>query len=177
MAMNLEDFDDLTLEGLIELTHDPYLPGFEQLIPGLIDAYDAAEQPDPALFQPIETLRTWDMASGADSVAMTLAHFYGVNSVATGKAPEGLSQMERVNFYGAESPPADRLAVFAETVAMLDKDFGAWDTPWGEVNRFQRLSGDIDLKFYDEQPSVPIARGNSDWGAVAEFGSGRQEET
>ena len=67
----LTDIDDLTLEGLIELTHDPYLPGFEQLIPGLIDAYDTAQQPDPALFQPIETLRTWDMASGADSVAMT----------------------------------------------------------------------------------------------------------
>ena len=68
-------------------------------------------------------------------------------------------------------------AVFAETVAMLDKDFGAWDTPWGEVNRFQRLSGDIDLKFDDEQPSVPIGMGNSDWGALADFGARRQAGT
>jgi acyl-homoserine lactone acylase PvdQ len=173
----LGEADDLTLDGLIELAHSPYLPGFEQLIPGLIDAYDAAEQPEPALLQPIETLRTWDMASAADSVAMTLAHFYGINSVATGAAPRGLSQMERVLFYGSESPPADRLAVFAETVAMLERDFGAWDVPWGEVNRFQRLSGDIDLTFDDAQPSVPIGMGNSDWGALADFGSRRQEGT
>ncbi len=56
--------------------------------------------------------------------------------MATKTAPDGLSQMERVNFYGSESPPADRLAVFAETVAMLEQDFGSWDVPWGEVNRF-----------------------------------------
>jgi acyl-homoserine lactone acylase PvdQ len=85
--------------------------------------------------------------------------------------------MERVLFYGSESPPADRLAVFAETVAMLERDFGAWDVPWGEVNRFQRLSGDIDLTFDDAQPSVPIGMGNSDWGALADFGSRRQEGT
>ena len=173
----LSGIEDLTLDGLLELAHSPAMPGFEQLISGLIDAYDAAEQPDPALFQPIETLRGWDLASGADSVAMTLAHFYGINSVATGKAPKGLSQMERVLFYGSESPAADRLAVFAETVAMLEQDFGGWDVPWGEVNRFQRLSGDIDLKFDDEQPSVPIGMGNSDWGALADFGSRRQEGT
>jgi acyl-homoserine lactone acylase PvdQ len=173
----LSDVDDLTLEGLIELTHDPYLPGFEQLIPGLIDAYDEAEQPAPELFDPIETLRAWDMTSAADSAAMTLAHFYGINSVASKTAPEGLSQMDRVIFYGNESPPADRLAVFAETVAMLEQDFGTWAVPWGEVNRFQRLSGDIDLQFDDEQPSVAIGMGNSDWGALADFGSKRQEGT
>jgi acyl-homoserine lactone acylase PvdQ len=173
----LGDIDDLTLEGLIELTHDPYLPGFEELIPGLIDAYDAAAQPAPELFDPIETLRAWDMKTALDSVAMTLAHFYGINSVATKTAPEGLSQMERVIFYGNESPPADRLAVLKETVVMLEQDFGTWEVPWGEVNRFQRLSGDIDLEFDDEQPSVAIGMGNSDWGALADFGSRRQDGT
>ena len=173
----LRDVDDLTLEGLIELTHDPYLPGFERLIAGLIAAYDEAVNADPALAEPIDTLRAWDLTTGVDSVAMTLAHFYGINSVATKRAPQGLSQMERVNYYGSESPAADRLAVFADTVAMLEQDFGSWAVPWGEVNRFQRLSGDIDLAFDDEQPSVAIGMGNSDWGALADFGSRRQEST
>ena len=173
----LSDVEDLTLEGLIELTHDPYLPGFEQLIPGLIEAYDDAEQPDPALFGPIESLRAWNMTTARDSIAMTLAHFYGIDSVATGSAPTSLSQMERVNFYGGESPPSDRLAVFANTVAMLEQDFDTWEVPWGEVNRFQRLSGDIDLEFDDAQPSVPMGMGNSDWGALADFGASRQEGT
>jgi acyl-homoserine-lactone acylase len=173
----LSDVEDLTLDGLVELAHDPYMPGFEQLIAGLIEAYDDAEDADPRLEAPIETLRAWDLATAGDSVAMTLAHFYGINSVASGKVPKGLSQMERVNFYGSESPPADRLAVFADTIVMLEQDFGTWEMPWGDVNRFQRLSGDIDLEFDDEQPSVPIDMGNSDWGALADFGSKRQEGT
>ena len=173
----LTGVEDLTLDGLIELAHDPYMPGFERLIAGLIEAYDDAEAADPVLTGPIETLRAWDLKTAADSVAMTLAHFYGINSVAKKSAPEGLSQMERVNFYGSESLPADRLAVFAETVTMLEQDFGTWQVPWGEVNRFQRLSGDIDLQFDDGKPSTPIGMGNSDWGALADFGSKRQDGT
>ena len=173
----LSDVRDLTLDKLVELAHDPYMPGFEQLIAGLIEAYDDAEQPDPELADPIETLRAWNLATAADSLAMTLAHFYGINSVAQKSAPEGLSQMQRVNFYGSESLPAERLAVFAETVTMLEQDFGTWQVPWGDVNRFQRLSGDIDLRFDDEKPSTPIDMGNSDWGALADFGARRQPGT
>jgi acyl-homoserine lactone acylase PvdQ len=189
MAPDLENFrglnavrvltgiDDLTLDGLIKLAHDPYLPGFEQLIAGLIEAYDAADEPDAALAGPIETLRAWDRRSSIDSVALTLAHFYGITSVAGGTAPKGLSQMETVNYYGTTSPPAERLAIFVATVQMLESDFGSWEKPWGEVNRFQRLSGTIDLEFDDDKPSTPVDMGNSDWGALADFGSRRMNGT
>jgi acyl-homoserine lactone acylase PvdQ len=136
----LTGIDDLTLDGLIGLAHDPYLPGFEQLIEGLIEAYDA-DEPDPALAAPIETLRAWDRRSAIDSVALTLAHFHGITSVAEGTAPAGLSRMETVNHYGTNAPPAERLAIFAATVRMLEADFGGWEIPWGEVNRFQRHRG------------------------------------
>lgn len=171
----LTGVEDLTLDKLVRLAHDPYLPGFEQLIAGLIEAYDTAGDADTTLAAPIETLRGWDLRSGIDSVAMTLAHFYGLAWKERATAPDGLSRMQRVNFYGSESPPAERLAVFAETISMLEQDFGTWSTPWGEVNRFQRLSGDIDLKFDDEQPSVPVGMGNSDWGALADFGAKRMD--
>lgn len=173
----LSQVEELTLDGLIELAHDPYLPGFEQLLPGLIEAWDSAEQKDPALTAAIDTLRAWDRKTGTDSVAMTLAHFYALTWNEQGTAPAGLSQMQRVNFYGSESPPAERLAVFAQTVAMLEQDFGRWDVPWGEVNRFQRLSGAIDLPFDDQQPSVPVGMSNSDWGALADFGAKRRDGT
>lgn len=173
----LTGVQNVTLDKLIGLAHDPYLPGFEQLIPGLIEAYDNAERPDPALAKPIETLRAWDLVVVADSVAMTLAHFYGVNYVAQGTALEGLSQMETLNYFGTGSPPAERLAVFATTVRMLEADFGTWNIPWGEVNRFQRLTGDIDLAFDDDKPSVPVDMANSDWGALADFGARRVNGT
>jgi len=173
----LSDIEDLTIDKLIQLAHDPYLPGFEQLIPGLIEAYDATVNPDPALAGPIETLRAWDMATAIDSVAMTLAHFYGRNSIAQGELPDGLSRMEAVNFFGTGSPPAERLEIFLATVRMLETDFGTWELPWGEVNRFQRLTGDIDLAFDDDKPSTPVDMADSDWGALADFGARRVNGT
>jgi acyl-homoserine lactone acylase PvdQ len=173
----LSGIEDLTIDKLIELAHDPYLPGFEQLIAGRIEAYDAAEESDQALAEPVEILRGWDFATAIDSVAMTLAHFYGRSSVARGTAPEGLSRMEKVNYFGTKSPLAERLEIFADTVRMLETDFGTWNIPWGEVNRFQRLTGDIDLKFDDEKPSTPVDMANSDWGALADFGARRDNGT
>jgi acyl-homoserine-lactone acylase len=40
--------------------------------------------------------------------------------------------------------------------AKLQADFGSWKTPWGEINRFQRLSGDIDQQYDDSKPSMPV---------------------
>ena len=173
----LRDADDLTIDSLIALAHDPYLPGFEELVPGLVAAWDEADEKDEALAAPIEALRGWDFTTGLDSVAMTLANFYARASIARGTSPAGLSDMARLDYYGTASPPAERLAVFAETVAMLEADYGRWDIPWGEVNRFQRLTGDIDLQFDDDAPSVPVGMSNSDWGALADFGAKRMNGT
>jgi hypothetical protein len=31
----------------------------------------------------------------------------------------------------------------------LKTKFGTWEIPWGDINRFQRLSGDINLDYDD----------------------------
>ena len=173
----LTDADGLTLDGLIELAHDPYLPGFERLIGGLLEAWDNAEQNDPALSEPMEVLRAWNLETGRDSVAMTLAHFYGMNYLGREVAPEDLSGMQKIDYLGTDTQPAERLEVFAETVAMLANDFGDWRTPWGEINRFQRLSGAIDLEYDDDKPSLAVGMANSRWGALADFGADRHEGT
>ena len=173
----LTDADDLTLDGLIELAHDPYLPGFEKLIGGLLEAWDQAQKPDAALAAPIEVMKEWDLQTGKDSVAMSLAHFYGMNYLARATFPEGMSEMERITMLGTTTPPAQRLEVFADTVAMLVDDFGDWRVSWGEINRFQRLSGAIELEYDDEQPSLAVAMANSRWGALADFGAERHDGT
>jgi len=173
----LADVDDLTLDGLIELAHDPYLPGFEKLIGGLLQAWDQAEERDSALAAPIEVLSEWDLRTGEESVAMTLAHFYGMNYLARMTFPEGMSEMERITMLGMTTPPEQRLEVFARTVAMLADDLGDWRTPWGEVNRFQRLTGAIDLQYDDRRPSLAVGMANSRWGALADFGAERRDGT
>jgi len=173
----LSDVEDLTLDGLVELAHDPYLPGFEALIGGLLEAWEQTDERDAVLAEAIEVLEAWNLETGEDSVAMSLAHFYGMNYLDRATLPEGLSEMERITMLGTDTPFAERLAVFAETVAMLDGDFGDWRTPWGEINRFQRLSGAIDLHYDDDKPSIAVGMANSRWGALADFGAKRREGT
>ena len=173
----LTDVDGLTLDGLVDLAHDPYLPGFEALIGGLLEAWEQAEEPGAALAEPIGVLKEWDFATGKDSVAMTLAHFYGMNYLARATFPEDMSEMARITMLGTATPPAQRLEVFADTVAMLASDFGNWRMPWGEINRFQRLSGAIELEYDDAKPSLAVGMANSRWGALADFGAERREGT
>ena len=162
---------DLTLDKLIEIAYDPYLPGFEQLIPGLIRAYDDSDEALPGLASPIDTLRGWDFKVSKKSVAMSLAHFYATRYRTEGANPKNLKGMALIKYFANESPTEERLAVFAATVAQLKTDFGQWNTPWGEINRFQRLTGDIDLHFNDDEPSIPIGMASGRWGALASFGA------
>ncbi len=173
----LQGVSDLTLDGLIELAHDPYLPGFERLIPGLLEAYEKNGSRYPELAEPMAALRDWDLRVSADSVPMTLAHFYGHRYRDEGDSPEGLSRLDRINFFGTESPLDERLQIFADTVAMLKADYGRWDLPWGEVNRFQRLTGDIANTHDDSAPSLPVPMASGRWGALASYGSQRYGAT
>jgi acyl-homoserine lactone acylase PvdQ len=165
--------DDLTLDGLIDLAYDPYLPGFEKLLPGLVEAYATAGDDYPALAEAVATLRDWDLQADADSVAMTLAHFYANRYRAEGNAPAGLSRMQQINYFGTQSAQAERLQIFADTVAMLEADYGRWDIPWGEINRFQRLTGDIKQPHDDAEPSIPVGMASGRWGALASYGARR----
>ncbi|MFT6873488.1 MAG: acyl-homoserine-lactone acylase, partial [Roseivirga sp.] len=162
---------DLTIDGLIELAHDPYLPAFEKVIPGLLKAIESSPRKMRSLKGPYEVLKNWDLRTSKESVAMTLAHFYGSVYMRKGKNPEGLSGNERFDYFGTGSPFAERIALFEEAVAAITEDFGTWETPWGDYNRFQRLSGDMDLQYDDNAPSIAVGMTTSRWGALAAFGA------
>lgn len=167
----LSEAENLTLDKLIDLAYDPRMPAFEKLIPGLVEAYESTLSGYEVLAEPIEILRNWDFNTSENSVAMSLAHFYGMNYLRNGEAPDGLSFMERVEYYGERSPETERLELLKQTVEQLKNDFGSWNTPWGEINRFQRLDGRIEPNFDDDEPSLPVGFGSGRWGALASYGS------
>ena len=174
----LTGIEDVTLDSLIELAYDPYLPAFARLVPALLAAHDA--QPDADAERAADLLRDWDYRVSADSAAMTLMHFYATNLQERIELPEALesaSRAARLEYVGIDAPAEDRLRVFAETLDELERDFGDWRIPWSEVNRFQRLTGDIDLPFDDGKPSLGVDMASGRWGALAAFGSRRAEGT
>lgn len=165
----LTDKKEYTLDSLIKLAHDPYLPAFKVLIPGLIEAYDKTDR-TKLLSLPIEELRNWDFKTSKESVAMTLAHYYGTMYGRNGKRPRKMSDMEAMTYFGSVSPMAERLSVFRAVIKKLESDFGTWNIPWGEVNRYQRLNGDIKQAFNDDEPSVAVGFASGRWGALAAYG-------
>ncbi len=167
----LKDAKDITLDGLIDLAHDPYLPAFEVLIKGLISANYEYDDRNPKFLDPITELEDWDFRTSKESVAMTLAHFYGTRYFKEGEYPKGLSQMERLQYWGEQSSTSERRRIFEETLDQLTADFGTWNIPWGEVNRYQRLNGDIRQQFDDSKPSVPVGFASGTWGALAAYGA------
>ena len=166
----LKESTDMDLDKLIELAYDPFLPAFEILIPGLIRAFDQSEK-EAMLFAPIEILRNWDFSVSKESIAMTLAHYYGTHYVRDGVRPSGLKFIELMQYWSEESPESERLSLFKSAIAHLNEDFGTWNQPWGQINRYQRLDGAIRQNFSDEKPSLPIGLASGNWGALAAYGA------
>jgi acyl-homoserine-lactone acylase len=170
---------DFTLPGLIKAAYDPYLPAFARLIPNLVQAYDQAPAGGSLkakLAEQIATLRGWDDRWGADSVATSLAVFWGETLWTQVKVQ---AEDERVSVTEAmlQATPAQKLAALATASDRLVQDFGGWRTPWGQINRFQRLNDDIDATFHDDGPSIPVPFTSSAWGSLASFGAHRYPGT
>ena len=173
----LKKAKNLTLDKLIKTAYDPYLPAFEVLIPGLIAAYDKSSNPNQQLKEAINVLKNWNFAVSKKSVAMSLAHFYALQYLKEGISPEGMTFKEKITYYGTESPLKERLEIFEKTIAQLSKDFGSWKTPWGDINRYQRINGDIIQPFNDKLESIPVGMASGQWGALASFGAKSYEGT
>ena len=166
----LEQTQKHTLESLIDLAYDSYLPAFEALIPGLVRSFD--EAPNTDLAEEIELLRNWDFRTSADSKAMTLAHFYGTALYQKAPSLKGYSPMELMQYWGQSAELSElRREVFAQAVSGLKRDFGSSLIEWAEVNRYQRLDASIFQAFNDSLPSVGIGHASGRWGALAAYGA------
>jgi len=165
---------DFTLEKLIKVAYDPKLPAFERLIPGLISAFEHSEKQSEEISKAIGLLKKWDYKVTEDSVAMTLAHFYGVEFRENGKVPQSLQRasfMELFSYFSEQSPQEERLRLFNKVLSKLQQDFGTWKVAWKDVNRYQRIDGKIRQDFNDNLPSTGIGMASGRWGALASFGS------
>jgi acyl-homoserine lactone acylase PvdQ len=162
---------DLTLDKLIALAYDPYLPGAEQLMEGVIKAYDSAPNENEEIKNEIDILKDWDYTVSKTSIAMTLSHYYRRSYFNSGKILKGLNYMERMYYMSFNSAFEERLEIFKKAMKGLLADFGSRETEWGEINRYQRNNGDIFQMFNDSLPSLPVGMASGSWGALASFGT------
>jgi acyl-homoserine-lactone acylase len=172
--MVLDKKKDFTLDALIAAGFDSHLPEFETQIPALVKSYEQTPASNPLkkkLAEQVAMLKGWDYRWSATSVPTALAVYWGDElwtRVTPAARKAGVSNYE---FMAKKATAAERLEALAAASDKLTADFGKWQTPWGEVNRFQRLTGDIVQPFNDSGPSIPVPFTSARWGSLASFGA------
>jgi len=176
----LEGRRDFTIQSLMAAAYDSYLPAFADLVPRLVAAHDALPAASPLrarLREQVTALRGWDYRWGARSVPTALAVFWGEElweRTSEAAARAGLSPYQ---YMAERTTPEEKLQALAAASDRLAADFGSWRTAWGDVNRFQRLTGDIVQPFADAGPSLPVPFTSARWGSLASFGARRYPGT
>ena len=170
----LSEKKDFTPESLLAAAYDSYLPWFEKTIPVLLKAWDSAPAGNSArtsTTEQIALLRTWDYRWGVTSVPTSLAVFWG-EEMQRRTGPQARAAGIAVEEYVAtKAAPDQLLQALAVASDKIKADFASWKTPWGDINRFQRLTADIVHPFNDAGPSIPVGFTSANWGSLASFGA------
>ncbi len=166
-----------TIDKVIAAGYDTYLAFFEKLIPALNNAYNALPESDSLksiLKEPVQVLTNWDLRSGINSVATSIAVAWGQQLM----RPINLTTVEtddqviRTGKFAADPNNAKILLTQLNTaINSLNNRYGKWKIAWGEINRFQRINNDIDSKFDDNAPSIPVGFTSSQWGQIPSYSS------
>jgi acyl-homoserine-lactone acylase len=165
---------DFTLDSLMSAAYDSYLPWFDKSLPALIKAWDETPETNPLKAQlapQIELLRAWDHRWSASSVPTSLAVFWGEDILRRTRIDAKKAGVSAEEFVAGKVSGEQLLQSLASASDKLKADFGSWKTPWGDINRFQRINGDIVQPFNDAEPSIPVAFTSSLWGSLASFGA------
>jgi len=164
-----------TIDKIIETGYDTYLSAFEVLIPTLLNAYQTKADKYSNLKESIEILKKWDYRSGEKSIATTLAIEWAqklsrdIMQVYIDAGEK--DQVEKTQEF-AKTANADKLlSTLTETLTELEDKFNKWQMPWGDVNRFQRLTGNVNEIYDDNKESLPVGFASALWGQLPSFNS------
>jgi acyl-homoserine lactone acylase PvdQ len=169
----LDKKKDFTLDSLVAAAYDSLLVEFEAQIPLLLKSYDqaATAEQKKKLADPIKELRGWDYRWSAASVPTSVAIFWGEDLWQRVSAAARKANVSVYEYMRTKATSKERIESLGAAVDKLTADFGKWNTPWGDINRFQRLTGDIVQPFNDAAPSLPVHFTSARWGSLASYGA------
>ncbi len=174
----LSQENNFTIDKLIAVGYDHYLSAFDILLPGLFKAYGEDSLSDSIkkhLDEPMRSIKFWDRNASISSVPTTLAIWWA-NKLAqrlpdTKSAVLYSNAVGRLNELAMITSNKEKLDDFEAVIKDLEKRYGSWKIPWGEINRYQRNTGGLTEKFDDLLPSLPVGFCSSRWGSLPAFES------
>jgi acyl-homoserine lactone acylase PvdQ len=152
------------------------------LLPALLEAFDAASGSDKVFFsEPVFLLKQWNRHSEVHSFATTLAIEWGTRMAQfapVAKLPEdGSKVVDNVDAEIRNASPDQRLHALNAAMDSLEARFGTWKVAWGDICRYQRLTGRIQETYDDRLPSLPVGLVSSAFGALPSVQSRYIENT
>jgi acyl-homoserine-lactone acylase len=165
---------DFTPQDVIAAAFDPQMPEMEKVIPTLLKAYSQLGSSNPLrdkLAEPVAVLDKWDYRWAEDSVATTLGVLWGDELWRRSRLDEDTAEIPIYEYVESRASAQQRIDALVAVTDKLVADFGKWQIPWGEINRFQRLTGDIKQPFNDTGASIPVPFTTGRWGSLASFGA------
>ena len=166
------------IDKVIKAGYDTRLSAFEVLVPALIKAFAKDVSYNDTLFAllagPIAVLNGWDFRCSEKSIATSVAIEWGLvlqSSLSRLKVPgnENADQVDKTKYFAATSSSNELLSSLLSAIGNLQARFGKWQIAWGEINRFQRISSDIENRFDDSKPSMPVGFAASTWGTLPSY--------
>ncbi len=172
----IEKEKKFTIEKLIAIGYDHYLAIFDSLLPPLFNAYDALPIADPfhsRLKEPVTMLRSWDKKSSVLSVPTTIAVFWASQIISsdhsTGTDGGVDDQISLIRSAVMNTSAKHKLEVLNNILSGLQKLYGSWKIPWGQINRYQRISGVIYPTFDDDDESFPVGLAPAFFGSLPAY--------
>jgi acyl-homoserine lactone acylase PvdQ len=165
---------DWTLDSLTRAAFDSKLPAFDALLVTLLGEYAWHGTPRSLkrrLAPEIKSLQGWDQRWGEASVPTTLAIYWGERMLRAAAAPAAAAHMTPLAWVAYRAPHDELLSALVAASDTLTQLFGTWKTPWGKINRFQRIDERIEPRFDDAQPSLAVPFTSGIWGSLASFGA------
>jgi acyl-homoserine-lactone acylase len=168
-----------TIDTVIACGYDTYLAAFAILVPALVRQFEKNSTTNDSAYaqltEPVTLLKNWDFRCAENSIATTLAVEWGQKLLPKmirsndGDEYQYTDQVTRTRMFVSSASAKDLLEPLTAVVNELKNKFGTWKIPWGTINRFQRISGDIDQRFSDSEASLPVPFAASVWGMLPSF--------
>jgi acyl-homoserine-lactone acylase len=175
-AYLLEKTKNYTIDSMITLGYNTYMSVFSSLIPALITVYEEDLSKTDSVYiklaEPIAELKKWDKKASADSIATTLAIGWMeklqplIREVWVNKKPADF--VTGVYEY-AYNRPKQLPGILLAAVNELNAKYGTWKIAWGTINRYQRLTGNLQEVYDDSKPSLPVGMAASTWGCLPSY--------
>ena len=177
--------NNFTIDKTIATGYDTYLSAFEILIPALVNLYEknisTADSFFTQLKEPIELLKNWDYRVAENSVATTLAIEWAEKLNATIRKiyidENEPDQVTTTKKFAALATTKEMILPLVEVLNELKNKWGKWQVPWGDINRYQRISSDINQQYNDNELSYPVAYASALWGMLPSYNSRYYEGT